>query len=256
MNIQPILKRLSAESAVIFPTAFSGAYAAYPNGDRRRRPICWLEMAQFKAIQKEGVLRPEGKGFRIQESAVRKYQSRLNRLHPIDHMQTEQRSHHRALEEKEQFVYDDSLRTVQVNTRITPLRALSKPRRGHARKTLSAAEVEAGERFAKDYEFANMGAMKTQNYECIGQSSGFRLEASDLPDSRLDARNRVMGAMKVMGPGLDRVVTSVCVNELTLERLERTEKWMKDAGFTVLKLGLERLVDYYGTEVGQKKMTH
>lgn len=263
MHITPILKRLVSQNAVIFPTAFSGAYAAYPNGDRRRRPICWLEAKQFIEIRSAGVLQSEGDGYRVKESALRnthsgsKAQTRIKTAHynTLDQGGINHSAQHRSMEEREKFVFGESIRSVAVNTRTSPLRALSKARPGQAHRILSIAEVEAGEQFAKDYEFANMSSIATQNYEAapIGKGSGF--PSGGLSDSRLDARNRVMEALKAMGPGLDRVVTSVCVNELSLERLERTEDWMRGGGFTVLKLGLQRLVKFYGTEAGQKPLS-
>ena len=269
MHIKPILKRLISQNAVIFPTAFSGAYAAYLNGDRRRRPICWLEAKQFKDIQFEGVLQSEGEGFRVKESALRRTVSGSQL--PVKNFtaenyssdsqgqtqsQTGHASQHRAMEEREQFVFGKSVRSIAVNIRTSPLRALSKSRPGQAQKVLTSAEVEAGEQFAKDYEFANMSSVSTQNYESAPRGQGKGHAYGGLSDSRIDARNRVMGALKAMGPGLDRVVTSVCVNELSLERLERTEDWMKGGGFTVLKLGLQRLVNFYGTEPGRKPLSN
>lgn len=262
MYIKPILKRLVSQNAVIFPTAFSGAYAAYPNGDRRRRPICWLEAKQFKDIHSEGGLQSDGEGYRVKESALRKPQAGsktatdFNTRH-YESTERDQSSHaskHRAMEEREQFVYGNSVRSISVNTRLSPLRALSKARPGQAQKILSIAEVEAGEQFARDYEFANMNSVSTQNYESTPTIKGKSFTGSGLTDNRIDARNRVMDALTAMGPGLDRVVTSVCVNELSLERLERTEDWMKGGGFTVLKLGLQRLVNFYGTEAGRKPL--
>ncbi len=257
MSLSSILSHLAAEKAVIFPAEFTGAYVAYPNGDRRRRPICWLEAKEFTAISEENILQSEGHGFRVKESAVRRVLAKKSAM--AGTKATPRHHQNKSLEDREQFVFKDSLRTVQVNARRSPLRALAQSRRGPIKqgqigarpdkRYLSTAEIEAGERFARDYEFGNMNSVSTQNYaSSLGIQSSY--EPSDLPENRLDARNRVMDAIDVMGPGLDKVVTAICVNELTLERLERTEAWLKNSGFTLLKLGLQRLVNFYGTEVG------
>lgn len=244
MKHRSLVDRLVGEDAVIFPASFSGAYAAYPNGDRRRRPVCWLDQDQFSSIRADGVLSPDGEGFRVNRTVIRRLK---NSVTP----ETEHRRQHQILEETEGYVAPNSLRPVQVNRRLTPLRQLAKPRPGQKGQRLTSAEIEAGERFAKDYEFANMSSIATQDYQSV-KSGSSAYQSSDLPTDRLDARHRVMTILSALGPSLDTVVTSVCVQEISIERMERVEKWASGTGFTILKLGLERLVLFYGTEAGRR----
>ena len=50
-----LAKRLVQHKAVII-TSSSDAYPAYPNGDRRRRPVCWVGRDSFQALTSFGSL--------------------------------------------------------------------------------------------------------------------------------------------------------------------------------------------------------
>lgn len=241
-----LIRKLVEGQAVIFPGTFAGAYAAYPNGDRRKRPVCWLDANQFKHIRAEGLLEKDGEGFRI----VRSYARRC--LHAT--AETAHAAQQCESEERDIYIPEGSLRKARHNRGQTPLRRLAKTKNRAGNCEFSAAEVEAGERFARDYHFAHMENMTTLNYAAVGgrdRASYGAGTAVDLSAARLDVRNRIMKALRSLGPGLDRAVISVCVNEMTLEKLERTEHWMRSSGRTILKLALQRLVDFYGTEAGR-----
>jgi len=235
-----LLDRLISEAAVIYPGEFSDLYAAYPHGDRRRRPVCWLNDIQFKSLRADGVINLKSGGYHIAYSFIRRQKSALqDKAHAAQH---------RDFVDRDIYTPDRVKRQARFNTNSSPLRRLARIKDGAGQPLLTTAEIEAGERFASDYHFSALGTLATQNYMSTGSGTTYSGDQDTLSVQKLDARNRVMSVIGELGGGLDRAVIAVCVNELTLERLEQTENWVKKSGRTILKLGLQRLVKFYGTD--------
>jgi len=243
-NFQHTLNRLIADKAVIYQGEFSDIYAAYPNGDRRRRAVCWLDTAQFKKLRAEGILELRAGGYHIAYSYLRRHKAGVaGKGHAAQH---------RDYVERDVFIPEGSKRKAVFNNRTSPLRRLSRMKDMSGDSFLTNAEIEAGERFASDYHFSALESVTTQNYMATNMGGHNDGGYEDMSIKRLDARNRVMTILNELDAGLDKAVIAVCVNELTVERLEQTENWVKKSGQMILKLGLQRLVKFYGTQAGQR----
>ncbi len=240
-----ILQLLIDKDAVIYRGEFSDLYAAYPRGDRRRRAVCWLNETQFRGLLAQGIIEARSGGYHLAYSFLRRQKEKVTgKAHAAQH---------RDYVERDIFIPGGVKRKAVFNANTSPLRRLARLKDKTGEPVLSTAEIEAGERFASDYNFCNLGQISTQNYMHAGSAKGAKhtTAASHIEDisiSRLDAKKRVMRILNDLG-GLDRAVIGVCVNELSLENLEHTEKWARTSGRTILKLGLQRLVKFYGTEL-------
>lgn len=55
-----------------------------------------------------------------------------------------------------------------------------------------------------------------------------------------------MDALAAAGPGLDRLLLSVCLIETGMTKAERALGWPERAGLPALAMALERLAVFYG----------
>lgn len=242
---QQLLARLMRHKAIILADEVSGcvSYTAYPNGDRRRRPIGWIRPDDFRRMLSAGEIVKGAKGFEIVPSAQRRAGVSGDDLHA---------GQHREMERQNFSGVGGSFRASKVNVNTqSGVRALARRLEHDGEAFLSAAEIYAGESFSADYARASYGAVKTQNYLSTGGGGQGHENTAELASiAALDSRKRLKQAQYFMGPGLSHAVMAICAKEMGLEQLERAEGWAKRSGKTVLKLGLQRLVEFYGTAPG------
>lgn len=239
-----VLKRMIAQKSVIFDNGVKGILPIYARGDRRTKPTGWIDRACFMRLCATGDLTAHHNGFCVAQSTA----ARLSNPVP-ERAFSEQ---HLGRQTKAVYTPDTAVRHVRISKTGGSLRRLARKKYRDGRPVLSAAMIEAGERFARDYARAHGGDITTQNYATPmvdgGSAPGDR--ASGQIAARLDANKRLFAAQEVLGSGLDRVVIAVCCNDHDLAQLERDEKWAARSGLVVLQLGLSRLVEFYGTTVG------
>jgi len=237
-----LVRRLCQSEAVIIPKERIDAYPAYSRGDRRRRPAFWVSEDSFQRLQAMGGLSSKGPGFAIAKSLAKRVSKRSANPYA---------DQHRNIEEREIFIESGVRRPVRINNALTALDRLAKrtDRAGHP--FLTKAEYEAGQRFARDYALSGYDRVATQNYMSAGEDkTGWPGAEEDIVHSRLDARKRLKAARSAMGAGLDTAVIAVCCLDQNLQQVERAENWVAASGLTILKMGLGRLVELYGTQAG------
>lgn len=241
--MRDLIRKLLQSEAIIFAGEYKQSYVAYARGDRRRRPVCWLSEVQFKHLQAQGIVEPREAGFALAYSFIRR-QKQATSAQPHAYQ-------HRDLKAREVYIFEGVKRPAVFNEHQKPLRRLSRYKvRG--KPLLTTAQIEAGERFAKDYYLSALDRMVTQNYVPLNPVQSRNSHAMNATESQIEARKRIRNALEHMGPGLCQAVLAVCVQELNLERLEWAENWLKGSGQTLLKLGLQRLVSFYGTLPGEQ----
>lgn len=128
----------------------------------------------------------------------------------------------------------------------SPLSWLSQRRDKEGKPFISRAHLEAGEKLSKDFEFAGRLPRTTAFYDGvpISKTKGGWREA-DLTDLQMAAKKRVDEAMSHVGPGLSDILIRVCCFHEGLEQAERTLAWPSRSGKVVLRIGLDRLADFY-----------
>lgn len=150
----------------------------------------------------------------------------------------------------ERTVHDDTgqARKVRYNLADSPLTALARRRDKDGTAFLADDLVRCGERLREDFELAQMGPRMTQDWGGLmtagidanhakGDSAvGFGPEA---------ARERVIAALKDLGPGLSDVVLRCCCFLEGLEACETRMGWSARSGKVVLRIALQRLQRHY-----------
>ncbi|GMG80855.1 DUF6456 domain-containing protein [Paralimibaculum aggregatum] len=139
-----------------------------------------------------------------------------------------------------------------VNLGESPLGWLARRKGPDGQPFLTPAEVEAGERLRDQFEAAQIGPRVGQDWAAFltpcDRGAGTGRGPAEGPAA---ARERVRGALDVLGPGLSDVALRVCCFLEGLEACEKRMGWSARSGKVVLKLALQRLVAHYGLEAGQ-----
>lgn len=245
MQDQAVLRRIDDRKAIILAEGTDAAktYVAYPYGDRRRRPVSWIDRKTLNRMLADGVIEQTPKGYEIVSSARRRAKSK--------HAASAHAGQHRDMHSELVSHKDGSFRSAQVNRNSkSVLRRLSQSLDSRGEAFLCAAEIEAGERLGRDYARSGLTLSITQKYDNVGAGSSFANSHEDGCIGALDARKRVLDALAFVGPGLDKAVSAICCRDAGLEELELAQGWAKRSGKTVLKLGLGRLAEFYGTATG------
>jgi len=234
-----LAQHLDKHKAIIM-TSEADAYPAYPRGDRRKRPVCWVSQDSFKALSSFGGIKQGRSGYALVDSFARRCRAGGDFA-----------GQHRTIKERELYLDSGVKRKARINRSLSALDRLHQRRNKTGASLLSDAEYEAGRQFAQDYTMAHYDHISTQNYMSAGvNKTGHYSSHEDHLDRRIDARKRFERAKAIIGPGLEKAVIAVCCHEKSLDQVERAEKWAASSGLTVLKLGLSALIDYYGTRPG------
>jgi hypothetical protein len=125
----------------------------------------------------------------------------------------------------------------------TPLALLARRRDKEGNLFLSQDLVTVGERLREDYILAEIATRKDESWDqflC-------RVRSKDISSATgvIKARDRLVGALRDLGPGLGDAALRCCC---CLEGLELTEKrmgWSARSGKIVLRIALQRLKRHY-----------
>ncbi len=140
---------------------------------------------------------------------------------------------------------EDKPTTVRYNLAESPLSLLAKKKDKWGQEYLSPDLLEAGERLREDFERAHLGTRVAQNWERFLSGVSTPIGTAETGGSDA-ARQRVLKALEVLGPGLGDVVLRVCCYLEGLERAEKRLGWSARSGKVVLKIALTRLAYFYG----------
>lgn len=135
---------------------------------------------------------------------------------------------------------------VEIDLTESPLRWLASRRDAAGRPFLSATEVEAGERFRRDFTLAGLSPKLGAAWAAPvsgGRASG---AGPDYADVVIAAKQRLDRAMDAVGPDFASLLLDVCGFLKGLEDAERARGWPLRAGKIVLKLALASLARAYG----------
>ncbi len=233
-----LVRRIVAVAGVIDHNRTASEVQVFPYGNRRRRKdVFWVTQSDVERLICEDAVKLTKKGYVIRGSVVR-------RLSGPGGPQAE-------TEERDVFVPSGVIRKASVNRRSLILERLARRKDRNGEFILTAAEVEAGRHLARDYIMAGAGYVSTQNYDTPMVDGGRRVDAQERKMlAHMTAKTRLLAAREAMGPGIERGVICVCCRDESLELVERAERWARNSGITILKIGLGRLVKLYGTEAG------
>lgn len=147
----------------------------------------------------------------------------------------------------EQKKVGKKIETVARNIGNTPLSWLLKRKDKSGKAYITYEHLEAGEKLSQDFEYSGLLPKTTGFYDGVpisGKSKG-GWQALCPTERQLAAKGRVNKALDFVGPGLSDILVRVCCFHEGLEQAERQLVWPTRSGKLVLKMALERLVEYY-----------
>lgn len=237
---------LDKRGVIIERKAGCDVYAIVPRGDRRCRPIGWVEDKTLARLLARGSVVKKTDTYVLDATYI--HREMTAKTHGNSDVFANQ---HREMETRDIYHPDGIKRPARINNHLSALTRLANMKEKTGDNFLQPYEIEAAQRFAADYAKSMMSAIATQSYS--GSSGGARQSentAEHISISALDARKRVMDILKIVGPGLDKSLTALCAGDMSIGALELSENWARGSGKTVFKLALSRLSEYYGCRVG------
>lgn len=134
----------------------------------------------------------------------------------------------------------------------SPLSWLYRRRDKSGMPLISEIQFEAGERLRRDYECGQLMPRLTVDWDraARGESRTPRgsVQAMEIGERALAARQRVSRAMVDVGPELASLLVDVCCHLKGLEQLEKASGWPQRSAKIVLLLGLSALARHYGLD--------
>jgi len=132
---------------------------------------------------------------------------------------------------------------IRYSSAETPIAALARRKDKDGRPFLSQELVRAGERLREDYELAGLNRLNCRTVDSFVKSQAHLPQAVDRSQSA--ARERVLIALRELGPGLGDVALNCCCHLEGLEKAEKRMGWSARSGKIVLRIALQRLKRQY-----------
>lgn len=135
---------------------------------------------------------------------------------------------------------------VLVNEAESPLGWLARRKGRDGAPFLESAQVEAGERFRRDVEIAQIRQRVTSDWSGAAGSGRRGPQDLNVSDLAIAARQRLERAGAAVGAELNNLLLDVCGLQKGLETVERERCWPPRSAKVVLKIALDRLAAHYG----------
>ena len=245
--VRRLLSALNEEGASAAPSALEDAtisVLAKKSGVTVVRARLPLAAADFAL--REGLVEKAGAPQRLRlTDAGRAHLRRLEA--PAESDADPFRAQHGAFESR---ALEKGARPVLVNEGESPLAWLARRKGADGKPFLDGAQVEAGERFRRDVEQAQILQRVTANWEASIASGRRGAEAGiAVSEIALDARRRLARAFDAVGPEFAGLLTDVCGYLKGLEIVESERSWPARSGKVALRIALDLLARHYGIAV-------
>lgn len=195
----------------------------------------------------EGLVRWEQEGGERRLALTDAGRAHLRRLSASDVDQAEPfRAQHASYALRQ---LEKGARPTLVNDAESPLAWLARRKDRDGRSFLDAAQLEAGERFRRDIEQAQLLQRVTANWEASINAARQGADAGAVSEVAIDARRRLARAVDATGPELAGLLTDVCGYLKGLEIVESERGWPARSAKVVLKIALDRLARHYGLAI-------
>lgn len=237
LRTEQLLRSLLRGKALIERQAISGDWPAYPGGDRRKRPLFWVNSGDVDGLMADGVLVVTDRGVGLSNETRR----RLLYGHSA-----------REVVETTEFIPPCVERPVRRNVRGTMILRLARQTDRQGDALLSDAQITAAHRYTLDLLRAGEGRVGTVDLSAP-KVDGTRCHdgAERAALARLDGHRALQQARIAIGTDLTRLLNAVCGANERLDAIERAEHWSRGTGLSVLKIALDLLVRHYGTVPGE-----
>lgn len=240
-DVERALARLECAGAVLAPMRNGLGFAVFPKGDRRRRPLARLGLAQVRMLESAGAIVATEQEECFVLSAAGIARVARDAAKPEEAFQAQ----HRPIINRAVMDSDGAQRLVRGHD-ADALRKLSHLRDGRGRPWFSAAELAAAAQLRSDWERGQIGLVRGSDLEAPPRGSSARHPgnvAERFEGARCDARRRVAQALESLSPPMRRIVEAVCLADEGLEAVERMLAWPTRSAKLVLKLALAQLAE-------------
>lgn len=230
----PLVRRMWQRAGMVVRERGAQTLMVLPRGDRRKRPIGWIDAAVAAEWLEAGVLELEAdRGLRLSHTVV----DRLRRgQSPADVLQ--------ALLAPPQ----PAARSVT----LPPVETFDKLCNANGVRVFTDAQVEAARRFRRDLVRAGQtsdahGGPSTSDVAVPQVDGGLRHgRAEDAMIRRVDAGRAVHRAKRGLDGRVSRVLTTVIARDTPVDALDGTHGWSEGVGAMLMQIGLDHLVRHYG----------
>jgi hypothetical protein len=206
-----------------------------------------LPAAAADAALAEGLVRWEREGAERRLALTDAGRAHLRRLSAPEAEQAEPfRAQHASYALRQ---LEKGARPTLVNEAESPLAWLARRKDREGRSFLDAAQLEAGERFRRDIEQAQLLQRVTANWEASINAARRGADVGAVSEVAIDARRRLARAFDAVGPEMAGLVTDVCGYLKGLEIVESERGWPPRSAKVVLRIALDRLARHYGLAV-------
>lgn len=238
LRTEQLLRSLLRGKALIERQSIAGDWPAYPGGDRRKRPLFWVNSGDIEALMNDGVLVVTDRGVGLSSETRRR----------LLYGQSA-----REVVETTEFVPSGVQRPVRRNVRGTVILRLARQTDRQGDAVLSDTQITAAHRYTLDLLRAGEGRVGTVDLSAPKVDGTRRHDAAECAAlARLDGHRALQHARSAIGPDLTRLLNAVCGANERLEAIERAETWSRGTGLSVLKIALDLLVLHYGTVPGKR----
>ncbi len=135
---------------------------------------------------------------------------------------------------------EDGEHTVLFNEAESPLARM------RARRLVTAAQYQAGDRLRGDFTLAHMMPRLCADLSAPISSGPRGAKTPPLAENVIAAKQRFRLAMSSVGPGLSDLLFEVCCHLRGLESIENANAWPNRSAKVVLQIGLDLLAAHYG----------
>jgi len=233
---EQLLRSLLRGKALIERQAIEGDWPAYPSGDRRKRPLFWVNSADVDCLLSDGVLVVTDRGVGLSGETRRR----------LLYGQSA-----REVVEATEFVPSGVERPVRRNVRGTVILRLARRKDKQGEPLLSDPQITAAHRYTLDLLRAGEGHVGTVDLSTPKVDGTRRHDAAERAAlARIDGHRALKSARAAIGNDLTRLLNAVCGANERLDAIERAETWSRGTGLSVLKIALDLLVRHYGTVPG------
>ena len=236
IRTEQLVRSLYKAKALITRQTDAADWPAYRGGDRRTRPLFWVNRADVEQLIEDGVLRITDKGVDLGVETRR----RLAFGHSA-----------REVIEKSEFIPSGVERPVRRNVRGSVILRLSRRRDRSGDPLLTDAQFTAAQQYAADYHRAGgNGRIGSSSFSVKVDHERRQGSVEDALISHMDGHDRLARARATLGPKLSKLLDSVCGANERLEAIERAEVWSAGTGLSILRIALDMLAAHYGTVAG------
>lgn len=238
LRTEQLLRSLLRSKALIERQAIAGDWPAYPGGDRRKRPLFWVNSVDVEALMTDGVLVGTDRGVGLSGDTRRR----------LLYGQSS-----REVVETTEFVPSGVERPVRRNVRGTVILRLARQTDRQGDALLRDAQITAAHRYTHDLFRAGEGRVGTVDFSAPKVDGTSRHDAAEHAAlARIDGHRALQHARTAIGPDLSRLLNAICGANERLDAIERAETWSRGTGLSVLKIALDLLVRHYGALPGKR----